>query len=404
MSAPIFTIKDMGSRTLTKSLDAIMATQDFRIDNMVEGLTVLSGINTSRKINTGVLTRVIPGVGFAVDNPIQPSILWKQIWLHLGDCSCSICTEHLPVIQREGLPDALALRRTDSGADYGFDGHPDCDLWERNGMDPLYVALNIHYSVYQSDDVVTPWNRSRLRRCLEYGRNTPEVEAGGAYLRAWQRQWDELGEQTEEERRMVIANQLADEAVAERRREMFARSRFHESSLSIREALEGFRPGGRAAFLEPLSPLVSPRERECPGAPKRESILVVGKGYATGLAECLEGRLNAASAEESLPEMCPPLDRHDADALGSVPAAEEMPPLPPSVVRMRNVADADADEDEDADDESETGHVVTNTTLTYTQVLNMPVTVSVPLKYVVGGLALAAAYMWLVVLLLTLKK
>jgi hypothetical protein len=180
MSAPLFVLPGLSDEPFTPpGLMDVRATPTFDLEDVVVGQSVMSGMTTSGKIATGVVSRVIRGCGFAFDSPYQNGIIWQQMWLHDDDC---------PVAARLAAEEAApkgTLRRTDSGCDYGMFGYPDCAFWERAGVEPLFVATEHHYGPLgdPSAEVRDRRVRDELRR-----REPTEEEGGGAYRRAWERQ------------------------------------------------------------------------------------------------------------------------------------------------------------------------------------------------------------------------
>lgn len=220
--------------------DDVLATRDFVADDLMVGVSVLTGITTSGAIRTGVVTEMLPGIGVRFDNPDQNGIFWRSMWQHLGDCECVICSEHMPCVlarikkgEADDIPPSPVLRRTDSGSDYGFNGYPDCEFWERSGYEPLFIATAADYNggpahprAYVAD-LMTQSDKSLM---------------DAATLRAWDRQWDDLVEA---------------EAEAEMRMEVI-------------EGWGGAGSPGRASFMEPaLSPPRTARPTICPDAPMR---------------------------------------------------------------------------------------------------------------------------------------
>jgi hypothetical protein len=142
----------------------------------------------------------------------------------------------------DDMPPAPELRRTDSGSDYGFDGYPDCEFWERSGYEPLFIATSAAYNggpphprAYVAD-LMTQADKSLM---------------DAATLRAWNRQWDDLVEA--------------------------------EANAALEGEIEGWGGTGRATFMEPQPsgskavcysfPLSPPRAAArpaiCPDAPSR---------------------------------------------------------------------------------------------------------------------------------------
>ena len=114
---------------------------EFCLADVVVGSTVLRGRSTAGYMVTGTVSRVLPGIGFrVVQESGQRSILWTEL---------AVVPDATPVLVVSS-PDGSelsppALARTDSGADYGILGFPDCAFWERNGVNPLYLATSDHY-------------------------------------------------------------------------------------------------------------------------------------------------------------------------------------------------------------------------------------------------------------------
>lgn len=242
-------------------LEDILAIRDFVADDLMVGVSVLTGLTTSGAIRTGVMTEMLPGIGVRFDNPDQNGIFWRSMWQHLGDCECAICCEHMPRTMTrlaairtatevaDSFPPAPALRRTDSGSDYGHNGYPDCEFWERSGYEPLFIATAADYNGYSSPgyprvyvaDLMTQADKSLM---------------DAATLRAWERQWDDLVEaQADEE----LCGEMDDQY-----------------------EVMGWGGTGRPSFLEPqpsgskavcdslpLSPPRTARPVICPDAPVR---------------------------------------------------------------------------------------------------------------------------------------
>ena len=128
----------MSDNTMTTTMNS-----EFCLADVVVGSTVLRGRSTAGYMVTGTVSRVMPGIGFrVVQESGQRSILWTAFAI-VPDA-----TPVLVVSSPDGsgeIPAAPALTRTDSGADYGILGFPDCSFWERNGVNPLYLATSDHY-------------------------------------------------------------------------------------------------------------------------------------------------------------------------------------------------------------------------------------------------------------------
>jgi hypothetical protein len=179
---------------MTQETPTMTTTRDFRLDDVVVGRSVMTGINTRGKRATGTVIRVLPGIGFRVDDGVQPSMLWRELELHAPRDDDVIRPPETAVVRDEDgwLPPPPELRRTDSGADVGRIGFPDCVFWEQQGVEPLFVALRRDYSApapapaSTTDDLPSP----ALRHHLEQHRDHLETE--GPYRRAWNRQWSRV--------------------------------------------------------------------------------------------------------------------------------------------------------------------------------------------------------------------
>jgi len=172
----------------------------FTLDDVVIGRTWMEGRGTSGGRRSGIVQRVVPGVGFHVDNGYQPSILWGEFAIRSAtgvqsprsaEGDYSIRPEHsleegeIPTAPPAGddactpLPPPPALRRTDSGADYGMPGFPDCEWWEAHGVaaPPFVVTVEGYYG--------GPMDPAHVRDVLA---TVTPPEEGTAAWRAWQRQ------------------------------------------------------------------------------------------------------------------------------------------------------------------------------------------------------------------------
>jgi hypothetical protein len=186
-------------------LDDILAlpSSKFVADDLMVGVSVLTGRTTSGYIRSGVVTEVIPGIGVRFDNPDQNGIFWRDMWQHLGDCECTVCVEHRPqvyaylnqgaaAIDSELPPPGPPLRRTDSGSDYSFNGYPDCEFWERSGYAPLFIATATDYN--GGCFLVNQWTRGEVAQAL---REVDVTTLDGPARRAYERQQQELQDATE---------------------------------------------------------------------------------------------------------------------------------------------------------------------------------------------------------------
>jgi len=148
--------------------------------------TRLRGRSTAGHMVTGVVRQILPGICFRVNDGSagsggQESYLWRDYAI-VGARKADDMDLDLDLDQDP--PPAPALRRTDSGADYGMAGYPDCEFWERMGPsnEPLFVAPHsLYYNRGPRDSKV------EVASMLQYSKDAAE-ELGGAYLRAWRRQ------------------------------------------------------------------------------------------------------------------------------------------------------------------------------------------------------------------------
>lgn len=179
MSVPLFVLPGLSEEPFTPpsmaEACAVPATE-FELEDVVVGRSVMSGMTTSGRIATGVVSRIIRGCGFAFESPYQNGIFWSQMWLHDDDC---------PVAARvaANVVPPGTLRRTDSGCDYGMFGYPDCAFWERAGVDPLFLVTEKQYGPYGDPTV-----EDRDRRVQDELLRREPTESEGAYRRAWERQ------------------------------------------------------------------------------------------------------------------------------------------------------------------------------------------------------------------------
>jgi hypothetical protein len=82
------------------------------------------------------------------------------------------------------IPPLPELRRTDSGADYGFYGFPDCDFWTRQGIPTVFLAPEHMYKEHS-----LPPSPSEMKTRLEECKETAE-RAGVTFWKAWKKQME----------------------------------------------------------------------------------------------------------------------------------------------------------------------------------------------------------------------
>lgn len=175
---------------------------DFKLADVTVDVTVMEGLTTSNHLVRGTVRRIIPGVCFVVDQGqwSQMSYLWRSLAIIEGaapvpraidqEVFVDGMTQRPPQVGA-GAPHAAltlpAMRRTDSGADYGFNGYPDCAWWLAQGVQqPLYVATPFHYE--RTSFPVSPLAMAYiLDECKEQA-----ASEGGVFLEAWKRQLSDI--------------------------------------------------------------------------------------------------------------------------------------------------------------------------------------------------------------------
>jgi hypothetical protein len=152
-------------------MEELRGTQDFLLADVEVEVDVMAGKTTNGLAGWGRVLRIMPGVGFEVDNGIQRSVLWSQFWL----------LEPTLKQMAQTTRSEKDIRRTDSGADYGWPGYPDCAWWEEQGVEnPLFVAMP---GAYGSGQTGAAGDVLALLREAEDG-----LEEEGPFRRAWSRQ------------------------------------------------------------------------------------------------------------------------------------------------------------------------------------------------------------------------
>jgi hypothetical protein len=174
---------------------------DFTIADVIVGKTVLRGDSTSGSRTSGIVRKIIPGIGFVVKGSSgQVSILWRS--LALLESPAEPMTEvtvdgmtlsypeptnssipGLPPGLQNSIPGPPELCRTDSGADYGMSGYPDVAWWAAQGvLSAPYLATPYDYGSYSY-----PPPPLRLLELLEDCKEQA-IADGGVFLEAWKRQ------------------------------------------------------------------------------------------------------------------------------------------------------------------------------------------------------------------------
>ena len=161
---------------------------DFKLADVTVDVTVMEGLTTSNRTVRGTVRQIIPGVCFVVDQGpwSQISYLWRSLAIVEGAVPVPRAIDQEVVVDSMTLT-LPAMRRTDSGADYGFNGYPDCAWWLSQGVhQPLFVATPFHYE--RSSYPLSPLTMATiLDECKDKA-----TEEGGVFLEAWKRQLSEI--------------------------------------------------------------------------------------------------------------------------------------------------------------------------------------------------------------------
>jgi len=154
---------------------------DFQISAVKVGRSRMRGWSTAGHMVSGVVQAVLPGMAFRVDTGAQISYLWRELVLLDEEASAAEAEAEADAMEIDGPPPSTPIRRTDSGADYGMNGFPDCEFWESRDVVPLFLATPADYA---GDTPLTP---QQMIHELNACRKTAEA-LGGANWRAWKRQ------------------------------------------------------------------------------------------------------------------------------------------------------------------------------------------------------------------------
>lgn len=132
------------------------------------GSTVLEGERMYGDRTSGVVRKIIPGVGFVVDN----GVLFRSFATATAAATSTAAEEQ----EMQGLR-------------CGFDplpiGYPDCDFWVGvDGVEPLYVATEYDYGKADTPPSPTEMLAFLDQSCMD------ALRVGGATLAAWNRQRD----------------------------------------------------------------------------------------------------------------------------------------------------------------------------------------------------------------------
>jgi len=165
---------------------------DFQISAVKVGRSMMRGRTTAGHMTTGVVLEVLPGIAFRVDAGAQISFLWGDLRLLAEEAAEAAVSESDDMEvddAADAAPPPTPVRRTDSAADYGANGFPDCEFWDGRGIQSLFLATSADYN---GDTPMTP---QRMIQELNTYRKTAEI-LGPAHVRAWQRQMNEATEKT----------------------------------------------------------------------------------------------------------------------------------------------------------------------------------------------------------------
>ena len=140
-----------------------MSLSSFLLTDVTVGSTYLKGAAADDSVIVGRVLAILPGIGFRVrDCDGRGHVIWNKFSL-ADEAAYDLADEHEVV----------------DGACPGF---PDCEFWEDNGIEPLYVATGLHIN-----SSPTGGPPGFLTPVLVGNREVAEAK-GGAYLRAWTRQ------------------------------------------------------------------------------------------------------------------------------------------------------------------------------------------------------------------------
>lgn len=173
------------------------------LSGLVINKTVLRGTSTAGWLTKGTLRKVLPGMCFQVDQGpgTQISYLWRSLTVvdeppspaeTLIEIVVDSMTLSIPSGPLSGpppppyFPEPPQLRRTDSGADYGFPGYPDCAFWTALGIPTFFVVPNCQFT-----GACIPAEPAAMRALL-LEVQPKAIEDGGLYLETWARQMAEV--------------------------------------------------------------------------------------------------------------------------------------------------------------------------------------------------------------------
>jgi len=143
-----------------------MSLSSFLLTDVTVGSTYLKGAAADDSVIVGRVLAILPGIGFRVrDCDGRGHVIWNKFRL-VDEAAYDLADEHEVV-------------------DGSVPGFPDCEFWEDNGIEPLYVATAFH--IYSDHTGVLSKPPGFLTPVLVGNREVAEAK-GGAYLRAWTRQ------------------------------------------------------------------------------------------------------------------------------------------------------------------------------------------------------------------------
>lgn len=138
------------------------ACDTFLLSDLVVGESVLAGIRTSGDWSYGIVTGWAEGKYFTFDGPNEGSLLWNNLLLLRGaavDRMRQSYQEEKHAREayyaaggEDSPPCPRPMKRTDSGANYGFSGRPDFKFWTRSGYKPWYLVGPEDYSYCYRED------------------------------------------------------------------------------------------------------------------------------------------------------------------------------------------------------------------------------------------------------------
>ena len=140
-----------------------MSLSSFLLTDVTVGSTYLKGAAADDSVIVGRVLAILPGIGFRVrDCDGRGHVIWNKFSL-ADEAAYDLADEH-EVVDGDCL------------------GFPDCEFWEDNGIEPLYVATGLYIN-----SSPTGGPPGFLTPVLVGNREVAEAK-GGAYLRAWTRQ------------------------------------------------------------------------------------------------------------------------------------------------------------------------------------------------------------------------